>query len=53
MKTFVSNGVRVGKPRPHHKGKRLHKKIAQLPQDWIETPTWPQFHCFGTPIWPS
>ena len=34
------------------KRKRLHKKRVQLPQNWFETPTWPSFHCFGTPIWP-
>ena len=28
------------------------KKRVQLPQDWFETPTWPLFYCFGTPIWP-
>lgn len=22
----------------------------QLPQDWFDTPTWPPFYCFGTPI---
>ena len=32
-----------------YKIKRLHKKRVQLPQDWFETPTWPPFHCFGTP----
>ena len=32
--------------------KRLHKKRVQLPKDWSGTPTWPLFHCFGTPIWP-
>ena len=31
--------------------KRLHKKRAQLPKDWSGTPTWPPFHCFGTPLW--
>ena len=35
-----------------NKRKRLHKKRAQLPEDWFGTPTWPPFHCFGTPIWP-
>ena len=34
-----------------NKRKRLHKKRVQLPQDWFGTPTWPPFHCFGTPIW--
>ena len=34
-----------------NKRKRLHKKRVQLPHDWFGTPTWPQFHCFGTPIW--
>ena len=33
-----------------NKRKRLHKKRIQLPQDWFGTPTWPPFHCFGTPI---
>ena len=35
------------------KRKFLHKKRVQLPQDWFETPTWPPFHCFVTPIWPQ
>ena len=35
-----------------NKRKRLHKKRAQLPEDWFGTPTWLLFHCFGTPIWP-
>ena len=35
-----------------NKRKRLHKKRVQLPGDWFETPTWPLFRCFGTPIWP-
>ena len=30
----------------------LHKKRVQLPKDWFGTPTWPPFHCFGTPICP-
>ena len=34
------------------KGKSLHKKRVQLPEDWFGTPTWPPFHCFWTPIWP-
>ena len=34
-----------------NKRKRLHKKRLQLPKDWFGTPTWPLFHCFGTPIW--
>ena len=34
-----------------NKRKRLHKKRVQLSQDWLGTPTWPPFHCFGTPIW--
>ena len=34
-----------------NKRKRLHKKRVQLPEDWSGTPTWPPFHCFGTPIW--
>ena len=33
------------------KNKFVHKKRVQLPQDWFGTPTWPSFHCFGTPIW--
>ena len=36
-----------------NKRKRLHKKRVQLPQDWSGTPTWPPFHCFRTPIWPT
>ena len=35
-----------------NKRKRLHKKRVQLPGDWLGTPTWPSFHCFGTPILP-
>ena len=35
-----------------NKRKRLHKKRVQLPKDWFGTPTWPLFHCLGTPIWP-
>ena len=27
------------------------KKRVQLLQDLFGTPTWPPFHCFGTPIW--
>ena len=27
-------------------------KRVQLSQDLLVTPTWPPFHCFGTPIWP-
>ena len=34
-----------------NKRKCLHKKRVQLPQDWFGTPTWPPFHCFGTPMW--
>ena len=34
-----------------NKIKFLHKKRVQLPQDSFGTPTWPSFHCFGTPIW--
>ena len=34
-----------------NKRKRLHKKRVQLPQDGFGTPSWPLFHCFGTPIW--
>ena len=32
------------------KKKPSHKKRVQLPQDWLGKPTWPAFHCFGTPI---
>ena len=32
-----------------NKRKRLHKKRVQLSQDWFGAPTWPPFHCFGTP----
>ena len=34
-----------------NKRKRLRNKRVQLPEDWFRTPTWPSFHCFGTPIW--
>ena len=33
------------------KRKNLHKKRFRLPQDFPGTPSWPPFHCFGTPIW--
>ena len=33
-----------------NKKKCLHEKRVQLPEDWSGTPTWPLFHCFGTPI---
>ena len=29
------------------------KKTVKLAQDILGTLTWPSFHCFGTPIWPS
>ena len=32
------------------KTKRLRKKRVQLPEDLFGTPTWPPFHCFGTPV---
>ena len=35
-----------------NKRKFLHKKRVQLSLDWFGTPTWPPFHCFGTPIRP-
>ena len=35
-----------------NKRKYLHEKNVQLPEDFVGTPTWPSFHCFGTPIWP-
>ena len=28
--------------------KHLHEKRVQLPEDFLGTPTWPPFHCFGT-----
>ena len=31
--------------------KHLHEKRRQLPEYFLCTPTWPPFHCFGTPIW--
>ena len=34
-----------------NKRKHLHEKRVQLPEDFLGTPTWPPFHCFGTPIW--
>ena len=30
--------------------KRKCLKRVELPQDWFVMPTWPLFHCFGTPI---
>ena len=27
-------------------------KKLQLSQDFLVTPTWPPFYCFGTPKWP-
>ena len=33
-----------------NKRNHLHKKRVHVPQDWFGTPTWPPFHCFGTPI---
>ena len=35
-----------------NKRKYLHEKRVQLPEDFLGTPTWQPFHCFGTPIWP-
>ena len=35
-----------------NKRKHLHEKRVQLPEDFVGTPTWSPFHCFGTPIWP-
>ena len=35
-----------------NKRKHLQEKRVQLPQDLLGTPTWLQFHCFRTPIWP-
>ena len=32
--------------------KAFTQEGVEIPQDWIRTPTWPPFHCFGTPIWP-
>ena len=34
-----------------NKRKHLHEKRVPLPEDFLGTPTWPPFHCFGTPIW--
>ena len=34
-----------------NKRKHLHEKRVQVPEDFLGTPTWPPFHCFGTPIW--
>ena len=31
----------------------LLQKRLQLPQVLFGTTTWPPFHCFGTPIWPT
>ena len=35
-----------------NKRKHLQEKRVELPEDFLGTPTWPLFHCFGTPIWP-
>ena len=35
-----------------NKRMHLHEKRVQLPEDFLGIPTWPPFHCFGTPIWP-
>ena len=35
-----------------NKRKRWQKTRDQLPQNWLGILTRPQFHCFGTPIWP-
>ena len=32
--------------------KHLHEKRVQLHEDFLGTPTWPPFYCYGTPIWP-
>ena len=32
--------------------KHLHEKRVQLHEDFLGTPTWPPFHCYGAPIWP-
>ena len=34
-----------------NKRKHLHEKGVKLPEDFLGTPTWSQFHCFGTLIW--
>ena len=34
------------------KRKCLHKERIQLPKDFLDTPTWPPFHCFETPTRP-
>ena len=34
------------------KRKCLHKERIQLPKDFLDTPTWPPFHCFETSTWP-
>ena len=36
----------------YNRRKRLNNKKVQLPKDWFGTPTWPLFHCLGTPILP-
>ena len=35
-----------------NKRNHLREKRVKLPEDFLGTPTWPPFHCFGTPIWP-
>ena len=32
-----------------NKVKHLHERRVQLPEDFLSTPTWLPFHCFGTP----
>ena len=34
-----------------NKRKHLHEKRVQLPKDFLGTPTWTLFYCFGIPIW--
>ena len=35
-----------------NKRKRLHWEKHSTPRGFCWYPTWPPFHCFGTPIWP-
>ena len=48
IECFHSSGQHICKSIGKQR-KRLHKKRVQLPGDWFGTPTWPPFHCFGTP----
>ena len=52
IERFHSRGQPASMQIYRDKRKRPHKKRVQLLEDFLVTPTWPLFHCFGTPIWP-